>query len=585
MEDTHIDYNNLSVGSAFKDHYTVPDYQREYVWESAQVEQLLSDLLDTYNEDNKKVYFLGTIVTLKTEGCFELIDGQQRLTTFFILLCALKKLYGEKGENTSVLKNLVYSSVMDENGDTVNQYHLQLQYEDARNYLEVIEKDEKEPLNLTSSGRKLFTAYRSILSFLSERFDDFADLKRFVVFLLYRTSFVRIETFNVTDALKIFETINQRGKGLDPVDLFKNMIFRQVDRDKFTGLNMTWKEITGTLESIDEKPLRFLRYFIMATYDTSGEKDGILREDRIYEWLSRHNDQCHYVEQPFRFVNRMLEAVKAYKNFRRPDGTSPGDIHLKNIPLLAGASYRLHLMLMLSTSSMDQETSARFKALLESVVYYTVINRISTNVTERAFASWCRTIRTIKTVEELEAFERESVIPVVNGWKVNNEANFLRLGLNSMQQYRIKFILGKITAYVDSLRMGKSEVESVSTYMQWSVEIEHIMPQTCPDKSAYGLTEEEFPVYLNRLGNLTLLESSINRSVHNESYSVKAQAYKASMFYLTSSLSGLVDLGQDTAINRTNSLLCSWREWNKGAIEERQRMLYDLSELIWGINP
>lgn len=91
MADTHIKYNDHSVGSAFKDHYTVPDYQREYVWQEEQVEQLLSDLLDAYTEDSDKTYFLGTIVTFDTGNQFELIDGQQRLTTFFILLCVLKK--------------------------------------------------------------------------------------------------------------------------------------------------------------------------------------------------------------------------------------------------------------------------------------------------------------------------------------------------------------------------------------------------------------------------------------------------------------------------------------------------------------
>ena len=583
MADTLIKYNDHSVGSAFKDHYIVPDYQREYVWESGQVEQLLTDLLDAYNENQKKAYFLGTIVTYNTGNRFELIDGQQRLTTFFILLCALKKIYLKNGEMTSVLNNLVYSSTMDDNGDTINQYHLQLQYEDARNYLETIEKDGTEPQNLTASGKKLFGAYKLILSFLGDKFPNFPDLKKFVVFLLKQTSFVSIETYNVTDALKIFETINQRGKGLDPMDLLKNMIFRQVGREDFKELNMKWKEIIGTLESIEEKPLRFLRYFIMANYDTSEEKDGILREDGIYDWLSKHNDQCRYEEQPFKFVNKMFEGVSRYKKFRLPDGNSEGDNHLKNIPRLAGRSYKLHLMLMLAASSMEEAVVAKFKAVIESVVYYTVINRISTNVTERIFASWCKPVRTITTLDGLDDFVNTAVIPIVKGWKLNNEENFFRLGLNSMQQYRIKFILGKITAFVESLRMGKKQIESIETYTQSSVEIEHIMPQTCSDKTAYGVSEDEFSVYLDRLGNLTLLENTINKSIHNDAYSVKAQAYKRSMFYLTSSLSELVDQGQNTAINRTNRLLSAWKEWNKNAIEERQQMLYRLSELIWEI--
>lgn len=583
MAETYIKYNDHSISSAFKDHYIVPDYQREYVWNDEQVEQLLFDLLDAYNTDNKKAYFLGTIVTYDSGSQFELIDGQQRLTTFFVLLCAIKRIYIGLGEPTSVIDNLVYSPTMNNDGDVINLYHLQLQYEDAGNCLELIEKGEGRPNYLTQSGERLFDAFKTIQDFLNERFSDLASLKKFVVFLLNKTSFIRIETYDIADALKIFETINQRGKGLDPMDLLKNMIFRQVDRSKFKELNMNWKSITRSLEKIDEKPLRFLRYFIMANYDTSGEKDGILREDQIYTWLTNNNEQCHYEEAPFQFVQKMAQNVDLYVKCRVPDGTQEGNVHLKNIALLAGKSYKLHLMLMLAASNMNADALAKFKAVLESVVYYTVINKIATNVTERTFALWCKDVRNIVTPEDLDGFVNRTIIPTVNDWKMNNKSNFLRLGLNSMQQYRIKFILGKITAYVDALRLGKTTVEDLTGYTQTAVEIEHIMPQTCTDKASYDLDEEEFAVYIHRLGNLTLLENSINKSIHNDNYANKSVAYKQLKFYITSSLSALVNQGQDTAINRTNLLLSAWPDWNKQAIEERQEMLYRLSEMIWEI--
>ena len=351
MADTYIKYNDHSISSAFKDHYIVPDYQREYVWTDEQVEQLMADLLDAYNTDNKKAYFLGTIVTYDSGSQFELIDGQQRLTTFFVLLCAIKKFYVNCGEQTSVIENLIYSPTMNSEGDVINLYHLQLQYEDAGNCLELIEKGLERPNYLTQSGERLFDAFKTIQDFLSERFPDIASLKKFVVFLLNKTSFIRIETYDISDALKIFETINQRGKGLDPMDLLKNMVFRQVDRSKFKELNMNWKSITRSLEKIDEKPLRFLRYFIMANYDTSSEKDGILREDQIYTWLSNNNAQCHYEEAPFQFVQKMAQNVELYVKCRMPDDKSEGNVHLKNIPLLAGKSYKLHLKLYYSTTS------------------------------------------------------------------------------------------------------------------------------------------------------------------------------------------------------------------------------------------
>ena len=124
MADTHIKYNDHSINSAFKNHYIVPDYQREYVWKDEQVEQLLADLLDAYNTDSQKAYFLGTIVTYDSGSQFELIDGQQRLTTFFILLCAIKKIYMDKSKskfyNSNVKKS--FSRLLSLQGKKRNQW-------------------------------------------------------------------------------------------------------------------------------------------------------------------------------------------------------------------------------------------------------------------------------------------------------------------------------------------------------------------------------------------------------------------------------------------------------------------------------
>lgn len=578
-----ISFSNLTINTCFNYHYVVPDYQREYVWDQAEVEQLLSDLTEAFSTNRHKDYFLGTIVTYKTDNHFELIDGQQRLTTFFILLCALRKIYNENKEPTTVIDNLIFSPVMNEDGDTVSSYRLQLQYEEASNYLELIYLLQDAPKQVSASGERLFGAFDSIVIFLSEKIPSFADLKKFASFLLHKTRFIQIETYDITDALKIFETINQRGVGLNPMDLLKNMIFRQVDRSKFKELNMKWKEITSALESINEKPLRFLRYFIMSNYDVSNLRDGIIREDQIYKWLSNNNKQCKYRERPFEFVQRMKANVDNYVAFLKPSDAENGNIHLVNIPLLAGRSYKLHLMLMLSASQMESTAQAEFKKIVESVVYYTVINRITTNLTERTFAGWCPVIRKIRTLDDLKVFVDRHIIPTVNSWKENNDHNFLRLGLNSMQQYRVKFIIAKITAYVDALRIGKTNIGDLSTYMDSGVEIEHIMPQTCPDKSKYGVNDEEFSLYINRLGNLTLLENSINKSIQNDDYSAKSIAYQQSKFYLTKSIPALVDQGGQTAITRTNKKLSAWSAWNRDAIESRQAMLYCLSEEIWGI--
>lgn len=582
--ETQISYSNLTIDTCFKNYYVVPDYQREYVWEHTEVEQLLSDLMEAYQAAPKKDYFLGTIVTYKANGSFELIDGQQRLTTFFILLCTLQKLYAANGESTQVLDSLIFSPIMNEDGDTTPSYHLKLQYEDASNILEIIHAGSTEPKKKSDSGERLFKAYRTISVYLAEHFPVFSDLKRFSFYLLNKSRFIQIETYDISDALRIFETINQRGKGLNSMDLLKNMIFRQVDRSCFNDLNRRWKEITDALERIGEKPLRFLRYFIMANYDVSSFRDGIIREEQIYRWLTQNDDQCHYTDRPFEFVELLKLNVDNYIEYLKPTDRGNGNIHLTNIPMLAGKSYRLHLLLLLSASNMDSLSFAKFKRIVESAVYYSVINKIPTNHTERTFTGWCSGLRHIHTEEEMWRYVKDAMLPIISMWKKTNMQNFMQLGLGSMQQYRVRFLLAKISAYVDALVLGQCEPCDISIYNTTGVDIEHIMPVTCPDRSMYGVSDEDFDTQVHRLGNLTLLEASINKSIHNSTYSAKCSAYTHSKFYLTRSISSLAAIGINNAITRTNQRLKAWAVWNAASIEERQYMLYELSEEIWGLH-
>lgn len=290
-----------------------------------------------------------------------------------------------------------------------------------------------------------------------------------------------------------------------------------------------------------------------------------------------------YEEHPFEFVNLMKINMDRYTTYLNPPDEGNGNIHLINIPLLAGRSYKLHLLLLLAAGHLEQSALPRFKRIVESAVYYSVINRIPTNQTERAFIGWCSGIRKLRTQDELEKFVAESMLPVILDWKKTHKQYFLMLGLHSMQQYRVKFVMAKILAYIDALRLGETEPGNLASYMASGVEIEHIMPVKCDDKAAYGLTSEEFDQYINRLGNLTLLENSINKSIHNSAYDAKRLAYQHSKFYLTKSIPMLSAVGSNTAMTRTNEKLQYWPEWNKNSIDERQQMLFNISEEIWGI--
>ena len=248
MGQTNIRYTDESINTAFSAFYVIPEYQREYVWEKTQVKQLMEDLLDAYTSDKNKAYFLGTIVTCSANGDFELVDGQQRLTTFFIILCIVKKLYAEYGIPTASIDQLICGTSLNQYGVPVTRYRLELQHQNVTNCLELIAKGEPRPSDVSKTGGRLFDAAEVVEQFMRDNFADITAFGPFAAFLLYKSSFVRIDTQNVVDALKMFETINERGKNLDPIDLLKNMLFTNVQPNQFAALNTEWKSVIKRAE-------------------------------------------------------------------------------------------------------------------------------------------------------------------------------------------------------------------------------------------------------------------------------------------------------------------------------------------------
>ena len=116
------------------------------------------------------------------------------------------------------------------------------------------------------------------------------------------------------------------------MDLLKNLLFTQVQQTEFTHLKDEWKKITKPLEKAKEKPLRFLRYFLMANYSIKNDRgDAVVREDEIYDWFTSKNNAtlCNYAEKPFEFVRKVTRNVEHYLAF----GNGLGNDHKPSIAM------------------------------------------------------------------------------------------------------------------------------------------------------------------------------------------------------------------------------------------------------------
>jgi uncharacterized protein with ParB-like and HNH nuclease domain len=595
-----------SIQEAFEQcYYVVPDYQREYIWGEKQIIQLLDDINDERDDNKLSEYFVGTVIVSPTDAKhIDVIDGQQRLTTFFLILVAIKARL-EDNESKSI-SPLIYSSYIDLNGRARSNLRLEPQYEGASEIVKMIVEINSSPIEVEKvveaagikvygSIKNILEAYRIIYNYLGDNNRDSQELLRFLGFLLNSVVFIQIST-DIGSALKIFETINERGVGLNPMDLLKNLIFRQVGQNEFGRLKNEWKDITKALEEKQEKPLRFLRYYLMSNYPIANKRnDHILREDEIYDWIVDNNNAelCGYKRDPFAFVKHLKGNLDCYLAFiEGKDKDKKSNVNTEDLSEMCGGAFSLHYILLLAIRSLPKELFDSFVNKLEVFLFYYIFTKTPTKELERSFALWAGELREIAQQKDpavqkdmLDSFVSTRFVPSVQSKQKELQAFLENYSLGILQYYRTRYFLAKIAQIVDRHFTGINDKRTLKDFTV--LEIEHILPDNPADDVRNSFIQNnpgvDYDKYKIKLGNLTLLQKPLNIVAGNDYYQRKCVQYKNCGFYFTRSLVETPTVGNQSSVNRINQFLKVFPEWNAATIEERQQLLINLAFEVWKI--
>jgi hypothetical protein len=590
-----IESNDLTIDQIFKDFYAVPDFQREFVWEREHVEKLLQDVFDEfYDEEGRLIqenpeYFLGSIVVCKDgDGIYQLIDGQQRITSSYLVMCGARDILECQGLSAPdwLRSSIRFVAPDTKTGEDIERHRLSLQYEDSDGILEKIVKKDQPVSELpqrTASVRRIIDAYRTINEFLAVNLrENPAEIKKFLVAFTNRIKLIRIQTPTITNALKAFETINDRGVGLNAMDLLKNLLFMKTASKDYQRLKERWKKLVDTLDDCGEKPLRFLRYYIMAHHSIDYRKG--IREDEIYGWFTKNTASCGINADPLGFVDELNECAEAYANFLSSrDINGHDNRYLRNMTLLGGA-LRQQYILLLAGRSLPTDLFNKLCRSIENLFFSYIITREQTKTFERNFARWAEDLRNIRDEGGLDAFLDKYFINDMRNLRERFDFAFRELTQWHIQQYRIRYILSKLTQYIEEQAWGNPAYSQLDLYITSQVEIEHILSQNPEADVRTNFDKpEEYDNYIYRLGNLTLLEKTINSSLSNKGYADKMAGYRQSTFLLTKSLVERPEVGVNTQLNRAVADLIQFSEWNSRDIEQRQEMLGMLARKVWEI--
>lgn len=587
--------------SKLKDYFfVVPDYQREYVWKpDDQVEQFLIDIDNEYepNVSNQKSYFIGSIIIVENEGKFDVIDGQQRLTTIILSLCAFRDLLKPLSLDEKQKKYLQTIEELLSDFDIKSEetkLRLELQYEESKGYLNCLIENKDFTEIKTASIIKMEQAYVRIKDHLNTYQNiDTNSLVSYARYFLTKIELVVINSENLSSALKIFETINQRGAGLNAMDLVKNLLFSQSNEVDFQKIKETWKEITSNLQLCkeDNSPLRFLRYFLMARY-----YNGVIKEDDIYKWIISVEGKAatKYESKPFEFANELKKISKRYSDLliateaMKDGGNYPA---ITNIGFVNRVKSRQHLILLLALDiNCTHDEIEYLGGNLESFFFYSNTLGIQAKNNERLLALWAAKIRGVKDLEEIKIIIEQTMVAYIKEKVGEFKSTFLNIRHFAYDPlYRLRYVLGKI----ENTILTKSGLPVKGKDFLDNLQIEHILPQTPKDNvlpSEFKDKDEYFNMVF-KLGNVTLLESTINQAVNNfndlsnDWFQKKQEEYINSNIISTNLINDKFSIGNNTGLNRFKSdYNFSFTKWTKEDIVKRQEILLELAFETWRFN-
>jgi hypothetical protein len=364
------------------------------------------------------------------------------------------------------------------------------------------------------------------------------------------------------------------------MDLLKNLLFMKADADEFDALKEVWKSLQDTIFSANEKPLRFLRYFIFSRYNVE-----VLREDEIYGWFAKNQQLCGYADDALKFARELLGAARAYSNFLKGrDASGRERPELQSLQLLGGSAARQHLILLLAGRHLPDAAFSRLVREVENLFFIYVASRENTRDFERNFARWAPELRAAKTEEELGAFLLKRIEPTKIALAARFDDAFRRLTADELQVYRLRYILAKLNQHLELAAFGQTEgTKWLKSFIESEFQIEHIQPQTpCAEaKAEFGVAADAGIV--NRIGNLVLVEKPINASLGNKAYAEKRKVYPKSKLLLVRAISERPQIGANTSIDRAVRELVPFSTWNEQAVVARQTTLLALAHDIWRI--
>lgn len=539
--------NLESFFSGLSTRYQVPNYQRDYSWGADEIDQLWVDLIAAFATDSD--YFAGTIVLneeinghARIEGALDIVDGQQRLATLSIIFCIIRNIGKQCQADTTYLSNFARDEIFQNTVGRIftlaedrllhrsepDNYFLRLNAKDNSIFFQQIQtfvppRLGNDDLRLIKSESRLLKAKKILTrhvrnTFLAES-TDIRQLYRFLVFLCKRLQFIQITVETDYDAYLLFESLNSKGLDLSTADLVKNKLLAicRADDEKRSRVLSTWNEIvTQLLESRFSNPVEFLRFYWIAF----GANRPTKRD--LYKVVRAKLQEPEF--DPERFTRDLLESVEHFVFLTHSARTWPSseiprgglDQYVSEMNALR---YAIHIPVFLyAMKYRSQDFLVVFsKKSLSFLFRLMTIGDFAVGVADATFTKILDKLRQtsprFSDQEILECFDAESE-------KIGDESFKSAFNTFTSENNQVcRYILSKIHIH----EYGNEQIPKADEF-----HLEHVLPQnsTLWEENGFDFCGDSPDSLKYCLGNMTLLNKSLNSAISNRVFQEKVNSYQ-----------------------------------------------------------
>ena len=535
MAEQQIKFEYLGIATTLKrQRLAVPLNQREYSWQTEHVKDLFQDLSDAIRMQ-KPTYFLGTVVfTITAGGSLEVTDGQQRLATTTIMLAAIRDYYCEHKEDKLVqaIENAFLFDIDRPSKAEVARLTLNLddrEYFSKRILLKPHTPERNTPAKreshrLIDNAAKL--AARHVNNIVAQHGSKAAieTLEQWTQYLENDASVIVLTVPDAFNAFRMFETLNDRGLKVSQADLVKNFLFGEAGHDNIKEVQHIWAQMTAALEALNDEDsmMNYLRSLLIAMYGHTKESEIF---DRIHEKVST-------ARQALAFTNVLGDKVADYTAIISPDHAKwnkyPPSIK-KCIESINHLRVKVQRPIMLAVAANFEQTEAvkAFKLILSWSVRFLIVGGGRSGSVNEGYAKiangiWEHKIANTKAL----AKAGEPLIPTDSEF----EAGFA--SANVALPYLARYYLRSI----EQKMVNQKEPEFVVNADATQITLEHVLPENPSPGTWTNFDPSDRSAYINRIGNLVLLQATPNSDIGNAEFPDKIKEYKKSGFVWTNKI-------------------------------------------------